>query len=171
MDEIVYQYQESIKRILQLRRAYTLSGSIGTPTKELQREPDSSKEDSSLGPSKTNSTTGHPPAAEEQSHAQTQMVSSAGKPYFVGQGTTRASRLIEQATPTPLPAHDSSGGKDSADMFDPLTFELSSFAASEFELSVFASPLDFELSVVAQQLIHSMPDATSTLDNSQCDDK
>jgi hypothetical protein len=69
---------------------------MGTSPKALQWEPDSSKTaDSSLGPSKTNFTTEHPLTAEEQSYVQTQTVSSAGKPYFAGQGNTKASRLIE----------------------------------------------------------------------------
>ena len=45
----------------------------------------------------------------------------------------------------------------SAEMFAPSTSELLSFATPQFELWVFASPSDFELSLVAQQLIHSMP--------------
>ncbi|KAI0425917.1 hypothetical protein F5Y09DRAFT_320558 [Xylaria sp. FL1042] len=68
----------------------------------------------------------------------------------------------EQANTPTLPVTASSSGNGSADMFDPSTFELSSFATPEFELSVFASPSDFELSLVAQQLIHSTPAESST---------
>jgi hypothetical protein len=54
-------------------------------------------------------------------------------------------------------------------MFDPLIFELSAFATQEFELSVFASQSDFELSLVEQQqLVHSIPVESST---SQCNNE
>lgn len=64
---------------------------------------------------------------------------------------------IGQDTTAVLPVHTLSIENSFAD-----AFELSTFALSEYELSVFASRSDFEFSLASQQLLGSATPVTST---------